>query len=88
MQGRGSIQRLVRRDFQIFPNDVVQFQEIFKDTTPGSKKTRQNIHKMWIPSKQAVINQCKEVGFITYAQVDLLMAQMEHQYLYIFQKPE
>jgi len=43
---------------------------------------------MWIPSKQTVINQCKEVGFITYAQVDLLMAQMEHQYLYIFQKPE
>jgi len=77
-----------KADFQIFPNDVVQFQEIFKDTTPGSKKTRQNIHKMWIPSKQTVINQCKEVGFITYAQVDLLMAQMEHQYLYIFQKPE
>jgi len=77
-----------KSDFQIFPNDVVQFQEIFKDTTPGSKKTRQNIHKMWIPSKQTVINQCKEVGFITYAQVDLLMAQMEHQYLYIFQKPE
>lgn len=77
-----------KADFQIFPNDVVQFQEIFKDTTPGSKKTRQNIHKMWIPSKQKVINQCKEVGFITYAQVDLLMAQMEYQYLYIFQKPE
>ena len=77
-----------KADFQIFPNDVVQFQEIFKDTTPGSNKTRQNIHKMWIPSKQTVINQCKEAGFITYAQVDLLMAQMEYQYLYIFQKPE
>lgn len=76
-----------KSDFQIFPNDVVQFQEIFKDTTPGSKKTRQNIHKMWIPSKQTVIKQCKEVGFITHAKVDLLMAQMEHQYLYVFQKP-
>ncbi len=78
-----------KSDFQIFPNDVVQFTEIFKDTTvPGSKKTRQNVHKMWMPSKQTVINQCKEVGFINYAQADLLMAQMEYQYLYVFQKPE
>ena len=52
------------------------------------KKTRQNVHKMWMPSKQTVINQCKEVGFINYAQADLLMAQMEYQYLYVFQKPE
>ena len=78
-----------KSDFQVFPNDVVQFTEIFKDTTtPGSKKTRQNVHKMWMPSKQAVINQCKEIGFINYAQADLLMAQMEYQYLYVFQKPE
>lgn len=78
-----------KSDFQVFPNDVVQFSEIFKDTTvPGSKKTRQNVHKMWMPSKQTVINQCKEVGFINYAQADLLMAQMEYQYLYVFQKPE
>lgn len=76
-----------KSDFQVFPNDVVQFQEIFKDTS-GSKKTRQNIHKMWIPSKLSVIKQCKEAGFINYAQVDLLMAQMEYQYLYVFQKPE
>lgn len=77
-----------KADFQIFPNDVVQFQEIFKDTVSNDNKVRQNIHKLWIPSKQKVINQCKEVGFITYAEVDLLMAQMEYQYLYIFQKPE
>lgn len=78
-----------KSDFQIFPNDVVQFSEIFKDTTtPGSKKTRQNIHKMWIPSRQSVINMAKETGFINYAQVDLMMAQMEYQYLYVFQKPE
>jgi|AntAceMinimDraft_18_1070375.scaffolds.fasta_scaffold11889_3 SAM-dependent methyltransferase len=77
-----------KADFQIFPNDVVQFQEIFKDTSSDDKKTRQNIHNLWIPPKQTVINQCKEAGFITYAEVDLLMAQMEHQYLYIFQKPE
>lgn len=78
-----------KSDFQMFPNDMVQFTEIFKDTkSPGSKKTRQNVHKMWMPSKQTVINQCKEVGFINYAQADLLMAQMEYQYLYVFQKPE
>ena len=28
------------------------------------------------------------IGFIAYAEVDLLMAQMEYQYLYVFQKPE
>jgi len=78
-----------KADFQVFPNDVVQFQEIFKEkSSSGSKKTRQNIHKMWIPSKQAVVKQCKEAGFINFAQVDLLMAQMEYQYLYVFQKPE
>lgn len=77
-----------KADFQIFPNDFVQFLEIFKDTTPGSNKTRQNIHKMWIPTRQKVLNLCKETGFITYAEVDLLMGQMEYQYLYIFIKPE
>lgn len=74
-------------DFQTFPNDVVQFQEIFKDTTPGSKKVRQNVHKMWMPTRQNIINMCKEIGFISHAQVDLMMAQMEYQYLYVFQKP-
>ena len=74
-------------DFKVFPNDFVQFQEIFKDTTPGSDKVRQNIHKMWIPSRTNVISMAKETGFITFAQVDLLMAQMEYQYLYVFQKP-
>ena len=65
------------------------FQEIFKDTSDaGSGKSRQNVHKMWIPTRQDLINTIKEVGFITYAQVDLLMAQLEYQYLYVFQKPE
>jgi SAM-dependent methyltransferase len=76
-----------KADFQIFPNDFVEFREIFKDTTPGSNKVRENTHKMWIPQRQTVINMAKEVGFITYAEVDLLMAQMEYQYLYVFQKP-
>jgi SAM-dependent methyltransferase len=74
-------------DFQIFPNDVVQFREIFKDTTPGSKKVRENIHKMWIPSRLSMVNQLKEVGFVVLAQVDLLFTQKEYQYLYMFQKP-
>ena len=77
-----------KSDFQVFPNDVVHFREIFKETTPGSKKVRENVHKMWIPTRQDLINTIKEVGFITYAQVDLLMAQLEYQYLYVFQKPE
>lgn len=77
-----------KADFKIFPNDFVQFREIFKDTSPGSNKVRENSHKMWIPQRQNVINMAKEVGFINYAQVDLLMAQMEYQYLYVFQKPE
>ena len=77
-----------KSDFEIFPNDVVQFREIFKDTTPGTNKVRENIHKMWMPSKESIINQCKEVGFISHAQVDLRTAYKEYQYLYIFQKPE
>ena len=77
-----------KSDFQTFPNDFVQFREIFKDTSDGSSKVRENVHKMWIPPKQKVISECKEAGFIAYAEVDLLMAQMEYQYLYVFQKPE
>ena len=77
-----------KSDFQVFPNDVVQFREIFKDTTTGTNKARENIHKMWMPSKESIINQCKEVGFISHAQVDLRTAYKEYQYLYIFQKPE
>lgn len=77
-----------KSDFKIFPNDFVQFREIFKDTAPGSNKVRENDHKMWVPQRQTVINMAKDTGFITYAQVDLMMAQMEYQYLYVFQKPE
>ncbi|MDC1321285.1 class I SAM-dependent methyltransferase [Flavobacteriaceae bacterium] len=77
-----------KSDFQTFPNDFVQFREIFKDTENGSNKVRENIHKLWVPPKQQVISECKEIGFIVYAEVDLLMAQMEYQYLYVFQKPE
>jgi SAM-dependent methyltransferase len=77
-----------KSDFEIFPNDVVQFKEIFKDTSPGSNKVRENIHKLWMPSKQTIINQCQEAGFITYAKIDLNTAYKEYQYLYIFQKPE
>lgn len=77
-----------KSNFQIFPNDFVQFREIFKDTSNGSGKVRENIHNMWIPSKQKVISECKEAGFIAHIEVDLMVAQMEYQYLYIFQKPE
>jgi SAM-dependent methyltransferase len=77
-----------KADFQIFPNDFVKFREIFKDTSPNSKKVRENSHDMWIPSRQKVISMVKENGFIAHAQVDLLMAQLEYQYLYIFTKPQ
>jgi SAM-dependent methyltransferase len=77
-----------KSEFKTFPNDFVQFREIFKDNVSGSGKVRENIHDLWIPPKETVISQCKEVGFIAHAEVDLLMAQMEYQYLYMFQKPE
>jgi SAM-dependent methyltransferase len=77
-----------KADFQTFPNDFVQFREIFKDTVPGSNKVRENSHNMWIPQRQTIVNIAKEVGFITLAKVDLMMAQLEYQYLYVFQKPE
>ena len=75
-------------DFQVFPNDFVQFKELFKDTSnPNSNKKRENIHNMWIPSIKSIVNIAKETGFISFSQVDLLMAQLEYQYLYVFQKP-
>ena len=74
-------------DFKTFPNDVVQYREIFKDTTAGNEKVRENILEMWMPPKSTIVNIAKETGFIVFAEVDLMMAQLEYQYLYIFQKP-
>lgn len=71
-------------NFEVFPNDFVQFREIFKD---DNGKMRENEHNMKMPSIKSVINMAKETGFIVYAEVDLLMCKREYQYLYIFQKP-
>ncbi len=76
-----------KADYQVYPNDFVQFREIFKDKGVGSKKVRENVHKLWVPQKKVVIDQIKEAGFIVESEIDLLLAQLEYQYLYIFKKP-
>lgn len=72
-------------NFSVFPNDMVMFQEIFKDTTTGN--VRQNELGLYMPNQNAVLSMAKEVGYNVLGKIDLVKGQKEYQYLYILYKP-
>lgn len=72
-------------DVQIFPNDMVQYMEVFTDDKTG--KVRKNVRNFKMPSPQTFIEQATGVGFNMLGQIDLVKAQKEHQYFYLFYKP-
>lgn len=72
-------------NFSIFPNDMVMFQEIFKDTTTGN--VRQNELGLYMPNQAAILSMAKEIGYIILSKIDLVKGQKEYQYLYILYKP-
>ena len=74
-------------DFKIDePNDKATFEEIFKNDE--TKQIRQNIHELYFPKQQTILNMAKEVGFIVQGKIDMIPVQYEYQYLYILKKPE
>ena len=74
-----------KSDVRIFPNDVVQYMEIFTDDKTG--KVRKNVRNFRMPSPQTFIELATGVGFNMLGQIDLVKAQKEHQFFYLFYKP-
>ena len=74
-----------KSDVQIFPNDVVQYMEVFTDDTTG--RVRKHVRNVRMPSPQTFIELAAGVGFNMLGQIDLVKAQKEHQFFYLFYKP-
>ena len=74
-----------KSDVQIFPNDMVQYMEVFTDDKTG--KVRKNVRNFKIPSPQTFIELATGVGFNMLGQINLVKAQKEYQYFYLFYKP-
>jgi len=74
-----------KSDVQIFPNDFVQYREVFTDDKTG--KTRKHVRDFRLPSPQTFIELAAGVGFNMLGQIDLVKAQKEDQFFYLFYKP-
>jgi len=51
-------------------------------------KTRQNEHKLYMPTQERILATAKSVGFILDSKISLSKTGFEHQFLYVLQKPE
>ena len=71
--------------FEIFPNDLALFKEIFTDKDTG--KVRENHHTFYMPEQKDILNMAKDAGFIMISQIDLIKVGYDFQYIYILQKP-
>lgn len=73
-------------DFQMDNNsDTVKFVEKMKDDVTG--KIRKNEHTLFMSEIDFIVQIALQEGFIVEIIQDLLHCQYEHQYLYIFVKP-
>lgn len=72
-------------DAQVFPNDSVQYMEVFTDTKTGS--VRKNVRNFKIPPPHEFIALATGAGFNMLGQIDMVKTQKEYQYLYLFYKP-
>lgn len=64
------------------------FHETFKPTQNNKqKKIIQNEHNFYMPTQAAILALAKEIGFILYAQIDMIKCQYTHQFMYVLQKP-
>lgn len=72
-------------DVQVFPNDMVQYMEVFTDDKTG--KVRKNVRNFKLPLPHEFIALATGVGFNMLGQIDLVKAEKEYQYFYLFYKP-
>jgi len=71
--------------FEVFPNDLARYKEIFIDDR--SKVVRQNNQVYYMQPQKKILSEAQDSGFIQIAQIDLLHAGYDYQYIYILQKP-
>lgn len=74
-----------RSDVQVFPNDMVQYMEVFTDEKMG--KVRKNIRNFKMLQLHEYIALATGIGFNMIGQIDLVKAQKYYQYFYLFYKP-
>jgi SAM-dependent methyltransferase len=72
-------------DVQVFPNDMVQYMEVFTDEKTG--KVRKNVRNFKLPPPHEFIALATGAGFNMLGQIDLVKAGKEYQYFYLFYKP-
>lgn len=67
-------------------DDRAYFTEKFT-TRDTNKLFRKNKHEMFMESPETIVKIAQEQGFIVGDKLDMVKAEYEYQYLYIFQKP-
>ncbi len=68
-------------------DENADFIEKFTTRSTG-KLFRKNKHHMYMEDMDKIVAMANKVGFITREKVDMVKAEYEYQYLYVFQKPE
>jgi len=73
-------------NFHLPENSVVAtFQEKF---TFNDGKVRTQDHVLYMEPLDTIINIAQDAGFIVQGKIDLMKVAYEHQYIYVFSKPE
>lgn len=71
-------------NFKLHENDIAVFNEKFKFNDGRVRKQEQRLYMEDLPT---IVNMAQEAGFIIHAKVDMVKCAYEHQYLYVFVKP-
>ena len=71
-------------NFKLDENDIAVFNEKFKFNDGRVRKQEQRLYMEDLPT---IVNMAQEAGFIVHAKVDMVKCAYEHQYLYVFVKP-
>ena len=66
--------------------DLAIFKERFK--FKDDKKRRENEHKLYMEKHSDIVEMAKKTGFILDGRIDLVKANYEYQYLYVFKTPQ
>ncbi len=72
-------------DFKMKDDDLAIFKEKMK--FKNQNKVRENEHRLYMEKHQDIIKMIKKVGFLLDGRIHLNRTQYEHQYLYVFKKP-
>lgn len=71
-------------NFKLNENDIAVFNEKFKFNDGRVRKQEQRLYMEDLPT---IVNMAQEAGFIIHAKIDMVKCAYEHQYLYVFVKP-